>query len=68
MRVCAPESAGSFGEMHSMRYLLKSRRFWLLPLALAMACATWVVAAMLGENEDAEDIYKIGRASCRERV
>ena len=40
-----------------MRYLLKSRRFWLLPLALAMACATWVVAAMLGENEDAEDIY-----------
>ncbi len=43
-----------------MRFLLKSRRFWLLPLALGMACATWAIAALLGENEDVEDIYNRG--------
>ena len=54
LRLLAP-----FGETYTMRYLLNSRRFWLLPLALAMACATWVVAAILGENEGVEDIYNL---------
>lgn len=40
-----------------MRFLLKSRRFWLLPVALAMACVTWAVAALLGEDENAEAVY-----------
>ncbi len=57
MRGCARESDGSFGESNTMRFLLKSRRFWLLPVALAMACATWAIAALLGEDENAEDIY-----------
>ena len=57
MRVYALETAGSFREMHSMRYLLKSRRSRLLVSALLLGCATWVVAAFLQENEDVEDIY-----------
>ncbi len=40
-----------------MRSLLKSRRFWLLPVALAMACVTWAVAALFREDDGVEDVY-----------